>query len=199
MSNIIAFIGNAGSGKDYQCSKLVEQGYVKLAFADALREIAFASLCIDYNQGMEHYDFLKKHDVINVFCPDGVDESQGYFRQFSFRTFLQKLGTEGIRNYDNDFWCRCMIKKIKEQQIKNICISDMRFINEYKYVRDFAIQNGYNFKVIYCNYKSDRYIESSTHASERMANWFTSQGKIDLQELNDDDFIQYEKQLELSV
>ena len=45
---IIAFAGFQGSGKDYRCQQLVKQGnYKQLAFADALRDIAFSSLSIN--------------------------------------------------------------------------------------------------------------------------------------------------------
>ena len=61
---VIAFAGKAGSGKDYRCSVLVKNhGYAKMAFADALRKIAFATLGISFAEGMEKYEELKRTEI----------------------------------------------------------------------------------------------------------------------------------------
>ena len=39
ISMIIAFVGRAGSGKDYQCKLLEKQGYTRFAFAEQIRKI----------------------------------------------------------------------------------------------------------------------------------------------------------------
>lgn len=190
--NIIAFIGRAGAGKDYQCSKLVEQGYVKLAFADALRDIAYTSLDIK-DRSSEHYDKLKANNCIQV-ADSFNEEINGSLdtccpigHYLNFRKFLELLGTQGIRKYDNDFWCRCLIKTIQDNRYENICVSDMRFINEYNYLRDFAMDNNYDFKVIFCDYHSERYQENNTHESAQMGNYFAENGYKDLQEIKDID------------
>lgn len=183
VDKVVLFCGRMGSGKDYQCQKLVnEQGYKQIAFADALREIAFNSLCVPLELGMAHYDYLKKNDVIKVFCPDNKEETNGYTREFSFRTFLQKLGTEGIRYFDKDFWCRCVVKKLQElPQDTKVCISDMRFINEYEYVYNYCKENEIDFDCIFCDYHSERYGTNQTHASEQLANKLIEYGYTDLQ------------------
>ena len=189
MKNIIAFIGRAGSGKDYQCNKLVEQGYVKLAFADALRDIAFSSLNIDIDWGLEHYDWLKENKCIIV----NLGEEK---HELDFRQFLQFLGTQGIRKYAYDFWCQCLNSTILANKYEQVCISDMRFINEYMSVRDFCIKYGYKYKVIFCDYKSDRYQKDNDHQSARMGNWFANNGYKDLQDISYTDmdkFIQAER------
>ena len=56
----MAFAGKAQSGKSYRCNQLVKQGnYKQLAFADALRKIAFTSLGIKMEDGMPQYEWLK--------------------------------------------------------------------------------------------------------------------------------------------
>lgn len=181
---IIAFIGRAGSGKDYQCKLLEEKGYKHVAFADALRHIAFNVLGLTYEEGMKQYDFLKENACIMV-----ATETKG--ESFNFRRFLELLGTQGIRKYDNDFWCRCLEKEIKDYD--KVCISDMRFLNEYNYMNKFAKDNNYNFKVIFCNYKSDRYQENNLHESAKMGNWFAENGYEDLQEITQVDMFKYFK------
>ena len=181
---IIAFVGRAGSGKDYQCNLLKEKGFTKMAFADALRDIAFSSFDIPYAFGMERYEEMKANeDCIKVVTEDSV-------HKVSFRKFLELLGTQGIRKYDNDFWCRALIKTLKDKQYKKVCISDMRFINEYTYLKKFAQENDYVFKVLFCNYRSNRYQDNNTHESARLANYFCTHGYTDLQEITDDDMQQ---------
>ena len=52
MRKIVAFAGVQGGGKDYRCQQLLKQGdYKKIAFADALRKIAFTSLGIKVDKG----------------------------------------------------------------------------------------------------------------------------------------------------
>ena len=66
----------------------------------------------------------------------------------------------------------------------------MRFINEYTYLKKFAEENDYMFKVIFCNYRSDRYQDNNTHESAKLANYFCTHGYTDLQEITDDDMQQ---------
>jgi hypothetical protein len=96
---------------------------------------------------------------------------------------LEKLGTEGIRKYDNDFWCRALVNTLKKEGCKKVCISDMRFINEFDYLKKFAEENDYNFKVIFCDYHSDRYESDNNHKSAHMGNWFAKQGFKDLEDV----------------
>lgn len=182
---IIAFIGRAGSGKDYQCSLLKEQGFIQFAFADGLRSIAFHSLNCSEEQGIKEYDWLKANDCITLSHPDGSTTS------FNFRKYLELLGTQGIRKYDNDFWCKCLIENVKKSEADKVCISDMRFPNEYYYLKRFSEANNYDFKVIFCNYKSHRYQEDNKHESARMGNWFSTHGYEDLQEIKVNDMENY--------
>lgn len=182
---IVAFIGRAGSGKDYQCSLLQNKGYKKLAFADSLRKIAFNSIGLTFQEGMEQYDYLKANDCIIITLQDKEEI------KMNFRTLLELMGTQGIRRYDNDFWCKCLIKELKENKYRKVCISDMRFINEYNYLKEFAEENGYKFTVIFCNYRSDRYQENNDHDSAKMGNYFATHGYEDLQAIKEIDMDNY--------
>lgn len=187
---IIAFIGRAGSGKDYQCNLLKEKGYGHLAFADSLREIAFHSLGISQIDGEKYYTYLKENNIVKV------QLTPTHEINFNFRTYLETLGTQGIRKYDNDFWCRCLIKKLKEGNYKKVCISDMRFINEYNYLKEYSEQNNYEFKVIFCNYRSDRYQDNNQHESALMGNYFATHGYANLEIIKDYQMKEYEKYIE---
>lgn len=169
---IVAFAGKAGSGKDFRCNTLVaHHGYKKLAFADALRRIAFVTLGYDYEWGMAHYDELKQTDIING---------------LNFRNILENLGTEGIRYYDNDFWARCLITTIDRlPEEQNICVSDLRFYNEYSALKEYCDNKGYDFEFIFCDFHSDRYEENNTHASARLAGFLKDIGYEDGQPIDD--------------
>lgn len=180
---ITAFAGVQGSGKDYRCQQLLKQGnYKKMAFADALRKIAFTSLGVKVDKGLENYEWMKANGCIRTIFEDGSDVT------INFRKFLEFMGTEGIRSYDNDFWCKCLIKDIDNTDEKlNICISDLRFYNEYKYLKEYCDKKGYEFSFIFCDYHSDRYDPFNTHASARLANFLKEIGYADGDEIKDDD------------
>lgn len=180
---IMAFAGVQGSGKDYRCQQLLKQGnYKKMAFADALRKIAFTSLGIKVDKGLENYEWMKANGCIKTTFEDGSDVT------INFRKFLEFMGTEGIRSYDNDFWCKCLIKDIDNTDEKlNICISDLRFYNEYKYLKEYCDKKGYEFSFIFCDYHSERYDPFNTHASARLANFLKEIGYADGDEIKDDD------------
>lgn len=182
---IVAFIGRAGSGKDYQCSILQEHGYKKLAFADALRDVAFSSLGIPVPFGMARYDEMKSNDE----CIKVVTEDS--YHHLSFRKFLELLGTQGIRKYDNNFWANALVKQIKDNKYNKICISDMRFINEYNAVSQFCEDNDYEFQVRFCDYHSDRYQKDNDHQSAWMGNYFATHGYNDLDIIESSDMDKY--------
>ena len=175
---IIAFAGKAGSGKNYRCEQLVKnQGFKTMAYAAALRKIIFTTLGIPYAYGMAHYDELKMTPLYN-----------GY----TLRNMMEHLGTEGIRSYDNDFWAKCLIKDIEKTPVtQDICVSDLRFYNEYKTLKNYCDERGYDFKLIFCDYHSDRYEESNPHASARLANFLSDVGYNDGDEVKDEDMSAY--------
>lgn len=169
---IIAFVGKAGSGKDYSCNKLVEQGYIKVAFADALRKITFAALGYSYEYGMEHYDELKQTPLING---------------LTLRNIMERLSTEGIRNYVDDFWIRCLIKTLDDiPEDTNVCVSDLRFYNEWEALYVYTMANGYDFKVTFCDYHSDRYEDNNPHISAKLANDLCLLGLKDQEEISNE-------------
>lgn len=184
---IIAFAGPEGSGKDYRCQQLVKQGnYVKMAFADSLRKIAFTSLGIDMEKGMQNYEWMKANPCITISFENGNEQ------KINFRKYLEYMGTEGIRSYNNDFWAECLIKDIdKVPSDMNVCISDLRFYNEYKHIKEFCDSKGYEFEFVFCDYHSDRYNGFNQHASARLANFLKEIGYQDGDQIKDEDMQVY--------
>ena len=167
MKEIIAFIGRAGSGKDYQANKLVERGFYKLAFADILRHITAAICRISYEQLMKHYDDFKNNE---------------YFPNYTGRQLLENIG-HAIRVYDDEFWINSVLNHIRINNLQKIVISDMRYINEYLKTREFALNNDYQFKCIFCDYHSSRYQQYNNDESAKLSNYLAENGYKDLQEI----------------
>lgn len=167
MREIVAFLGRAGSGKDYQCSLLQQKGYKKIALADILREMACQTLGLDYSWAMQNYDMLKQTELYNG---------------QNFRNILENLGSS-IREYDKDFFVNVIIKKISDDtKCKKFCISDLRYVNEATSLNDVFIND--KLKFIFCDYHSERYQNVNNHESAKLANKLYEQGYRDLQELS---------------
>ena len=172
---IIAFVGKAGSGKDYQSKKLEEQGYIKIAFADILRQVT-ADICrISYNKMMEQYDSFKTTE---------------YFPNYTGRQIMENIGS-AIRKHDINFWVNAVINKIEKEHLNKVVISDMRYPNEYMKIYDFCAENEIEFKCIFCDYKSERYDANNPHESAKMSNYFSERGFKDLQTIGLKDIYDY--------
>jgi hypothetical protein len=113
---IIGICGRAGSGKDTAADYLVSKyGFVKLSFAATLKNmLAVAGLPEPANRD-------DKEKIIDGFT-------------FSWREAAQKLGTEFGRELDPDIWVKLTAKVINPTV--NYVISDVRFENEAKMVRE---------------------------------------------------------------
>lgn len=172
---IRAFCGVEGSGKSYSTSRLMmTKGYKSLAFADALRDVAFKAIGIPFDEGMKMYDELKQTPLING---------------LNFRNILENLGS-GIRRYDEDFWAKTVITLIKECT-ENICISDLRYPNEYFVLKEFAENNDIDFKLVFCDYHSDRYRVDNPHESAALANYLKTLGYKDQQYVLESDIQEF--------
>ena len=172
---IVAFVGRAGSVKDYQCNLLTKKKNKKLAFADSLREVTANIARIPYKEMMDIYNDFKAGDI---------------FPDYTGRQLMENIGA-ALRSVDENIWIRALLSKIEEYS--HVCISDLRYLNEYIMLRDFAQKEDYEFKVIFCNYRSDRYEDNNKHESAHLANYFATRGYENLQELKDEDFCLYKQ------
>lgn len=162
---VIALIGRQGSGKSYQSKKLVEERkFVKLSFADPLREIAFNVIGMDFESGMEKYAELKQTEIING---------------LNFRNILENLGAS-VRKFDKDFWARALVTKV-DSLTDNIVIDDMRYPNEYIALKNYCSTKGIAFSAYFCNFKSAVYDANNQHESAGMSNYLAQLGYNDLQ------------------
>ena len=180
MRKLVAFLGMEGSGKTTNAQKLVDDcGFKKYSFADALREMAFKIIGIDYEEGMKNYSVLKQTEIYN---------------KQNFRNILENLGS-AIREQSEDFWVNTVINKISNTN-ENICIDDMRYPNEFLLVYNFCKKNNIEFKAYFCNYKSSVYRDDNPHESARLAKFLYDKNYKDLQEIDIYDIISYNSKKE---
>ena len=168
---IYAFTGRAGSGKGYQCDLLKSKGFIKLSFAAPLKQILASTLDIPYDYFIEHYDELKQAKLMS--------------NEVTVRNMLENLATE-IRKFDNEFFIKALFKLIDETN-NNICIDDLRFIEEYKLLYDKCKNENIELVVRLCDYHSDRYQEYNNHISARLSNLLVEAGYKDLDILTKED------------
>lgn len=123
---IIGLTGYAGSGKDTVRSILEEQGFAGMAFADPIRSMLRELLT---SNGISD-QYIDSREFKEAIIPElGV----------SYRQMAQTLGTEWGRALQHDFWLRLAasyVADLAEGGCTHFVISDMRFANEAKWVRD---------------------------------------------------------------
>ena len=176
MRKVVAFCGFAQSGKGYSCKRLMTtMGFVKTSFAHALRDVAFSTLGIPFNEGMLQYEELKKTNI---------------YQNLTFRNILENLGS-AIRKYDQDFWARGVLKFIQETP-KNVCIDDLRYPNEYKVLKNYCENNGIEFQLIFCDYHSEGYEDNNPHESAQLAKFLKNRGYKDQEIVDEFDIAEYE-------
>lgn len=124
MQQIIGLTGYAGAGKDEAAKALIELGWLRVSFADPIREMLLAlNPLVPTQWGPKRVsDLVKKV---------GWDEAK---KNLEIRCLLQRLGTEAGRDIlGPDIWVDLAEKKIDATD-KNIVITDVRFPNEVQMV-----------------------------------------------------------------
>ena len=165
MRKVIAFCGFEQSGKSYSALRLkTTMGFEVVSFADPLRDIAFKTLRIDAEKAMPMYEKLKTTEILPY---------------LTFRNVLENLGS-AVRRYDEDFWANAAVKKISES-VKNISINDLRYKNEYMVLKDYCDRNSISFKLIFCDYHSEKYKDNNEHESAKLARYLKDIGYEDQQ------------------
>jgi hypothetical protein len=125
--SIIGLSGYARSGKDSAAAILVDEcGFTRVAFADVLRDMAYA---IDpYVQLHNQDSFGRLSTIIDIY---GWDRAKTAFPDV--RRFLQRLGTEGGRDIlGENIWVDTAFARAPSDKL---VITDLRFPNEVDAVK----------------------------------------------------------------
>lgn len=140
MNNVIGFTGYAGSGKDTIADCLTDKGYYRLAFADALKELAweinpvvdvFKDLPVTLqefvtNWGGAEDDLLGKVDLVKKHSAFG-------------RGFLQHLGQAQRKVFGPEVWIELLDAEMNRlwnpKGANKFVITDVRYENEAEWIQ----------------------------------------------------------------
>jgi len=162
---ILAISGTARSGKDTVADYLVEKhGYVKMAFADPIREALYRLNPEITDMSGLVYGFQQAVDLF------GWEDMKEYFPRY--RVLMQRMGTEvGREIFGDDIWVDAAMKRMGG--LENVVLADCRYPNEADAVRALGGQvwrierdgvgpaNGHTSEHAMVGYKFDGEIDNS--------------------------------------
>jgi len=178
-SNIVAYVGVIGSGKDYMANSLVEDGYTKLAFADPVRQLVARQLDIDpedmglYNEIKTTNWVLERHTYTNL------PPEEGPFAEIQGRRLYVALAEGAKQLFGEEAWVKVFmdnIIKLRARGFKNIVVSDARFWYELE------LLDKLRAKIYFTNFISFRYQLNdlaSASNSELFATWLVEAKYVD--------------------
>jgi len=123
--NLIAVSAKIGGGKDTFFDNLKEKSgkvYENKKFAWKLKEIA------EKLTGIPALDF-EKESVKNSYLPEEWNyfDTNGLEQRMTCREFMQKMGTEGMRNgLHTNVWVNSLFNKIEHREVVNEFFLDMQ-------------------------------------------------------------------------
>jgi dephospho-CoA kinase len=169
----IAFVGPMGSGKTTAAEYLVKQGFTRVGFADAVKDIAA--------EVMEAFDAALGFGG-PVWDRDRINENKG---TPGIRKLLQVVGTDiGRELYGDDVWINKLLSELDPDT--SYVIDDVRFPNEAQALRESGftivrIDRDPDDRTHYLasNYGVEKVAELLEHPSERaqmdiIADWTIS-------------------------
>jgi hypothetical protein len=131
---LVGFTGYATCGKDTAAKCLIERGWVRVGFADALREALLALDPIIAFEAQTGRAMRLKWLVEMV----GWDHAK---KDREVRLLLQRMGTEAGRDIHGEMcWTDIAAEKIwaAQEDDKSVVITDCRFANEAFNIRSFG-------------------------------------------------------------
>ena len=129
---LIAINGTIGSGKDTFSQIFIENDFHRVSFAETLKDAV--SVIFGWDREMLEGNTTKSREI--------REESDEYWsaklgRPISPRWVLQNIGTDVLRKHFHDnIWVFSLEKRIRDIDHDKIIITDCRFPNEIKMVRE---------------------------------------------------------------
>lgn len=174
---LIAMSGLKGAGKDTAANVLVkEYGFTRIAFADAVREMA---LTIDPFVPTKVGNFYRLSYLVKMY---GWDQIKREFPEV--RRLLQVIGTESGRMLlGENVWVDLLAKRFPDIADENsrYVITDCRFDNEVEFVRN---NGGILIWIERPGLESDGHASESTHIRDLAM--FVLHNDEDIQEFQED-------------
>lgn len=128
---IIAINGTIGSGKDTFSEEFIKAGYTRMSFATALKDAV--SVIFGWDREMLEGNTPESRKIRET-----IDEywTSKLGRDITPRWILQHFGTDVVRKYfDDNTWVYALENKMRSID-GNIIITDCRFPNELKMLRE---------------------------------------------------------------
>ena len=149
---LIGISGKAMAGKDTLGMYLKEileavtgEEYYLIAYADTLKEKLMADFDLSRDQ---MYTALKEvpdkrypkayKNSCGSNCQCGHDTETDESSFWTPREIMQFIGTECYRSIDNNFWVNALFKRIQNNNLQNVIVTDCRFETEI----DAIIKHG---------------------------------------------------------
>lgn len=131
---IIGLLGYIGSGKGTVASQLAnEYNFRQDSFAGSLKDACAAMF--DWPRHMLEGDTKESREWRELVDPWWAEKLNR--PNFSPRMALQLMGTDVIRNnFNEDMWFLTVLNKIRKNPSQDVVISDVRFPNEVKFIKD---------------------------------------------------------------
>lgn len=129
--NLIGLVGRAGAGKDTAAAALAPLGYHRVAFADALKQVAYdADPVVEYGAGGDE-------SVRLSYLVDMLGWDRAKREHEDVRAFLQNLGV-AMRDAQPGIWVHIGMAKaaLLRADGRHVVITDVRFEDEVQAVRD---------------------------------------------------------------
>ena len=136
---IVGLCGYAGSGKGIVAEYLVKnKGFIQMSFADSLKDII--SLLFGWDRKLLEGDTSisrEWREKIDPYWSKSLNRPS-----LTPRTVLQNFGTDVVKNFQDDFWIRVLERKITDlPKDARVVISDVRFLNEFAFIKNFGGKN----------------------------------------------------------
>ena len=173
---LLSVCGFQGSGKDTFSNYLVSNhNFVKFSFASATKDIL--STLFGWDRALLEGDTKESREFRETVDPWWSDKLG--IPNLTPRKTLQLVGTDLFRkHFNSDIWVRCVEKKILSQiqsnQNSNIIVSDCRFPNEIKMLKDLGfslIHIKRNLPIWFNEYKSGLDCEEVNSLHESETSW----------------------------
>jgi len=168
---IIGIVGKARSGKDTFAEFLKEcfekrhnRNFEEMAFAGVLKDMCTSQFDLSWDQlygGLKEEPderYKKPPEPTRPFC-GGLGKSELPDYRWTPREIMQELGAF-YRKIDYNYWVRALDKNLKELDLKDVIITDVRHVNESEYVKN---NNGILIKI---KRKKLQEIHGMNHESE---------------------------------
>ena len=134
---LVGLCGRKRSGKDTAADLLVhELGFVRVALADALRDLVAESFGIprDFMIGID-----RERELGQLTIPKWESTSEGAHLSLSVRALLQRCGEGARRAFGRDFWLRHLEAALDDLAPgARVVVTDVRYPNEVAWLRRYG-------------------------------------------------------------